>query len=285
MKLKDILVHLDGSAHSDVRLQAAVRLAAAHGAHLIGLHVAEVMSPVALAGGGVERDFYDLSLTEWRREVAAEVATTRDSFEKALSSEALSGEWCAVEGTVAEVTAAHANCADITILAQHTEERFNLGTVRWLVEQVLLTSGRPVLLLPEAGRPATFGPGTRVLIGWDGSRAAVRAVHDALPLLRQAAAVTILSIGTDAEDHAAIPLTPATDLAPHLARHGVQVEAAHAPQHARNPADILLEHAANDGSDLLVTGGFGHSRLREFVLGGATREVLAAAKIPVLLAH
>jgi nucleotide-binding universal stress UspA family protein len=243
------------------------------------------MAPVALVGGGVDRDFYDLSFSEWQRETTEQAKVVEAAFDTALSASGVSGEWRATQGVVADTVASHASCADLTILAANTEEKFNLGSVRWLVEQVLLTSGRPVLLLPEPAPVAAASPGAHVLVGWDGSRVAVRAVHDALPLLKTAASVTVLTIDAEHAGDPEIPITPATDLAPHLARHGVRVEAAHAPPGDLSPVEVLLRYATEHGSDLLVAGGYGHSRIRELVLGGATRQLLADVRIPVLLSH
>src|SRR5206468_1617267 len=141
---------------------------------------------------------------------------------------------------------------------------------------------RPVLVLPYAGRFETVG--RRVLVGWNARREAARAVHDALPLLRQAESVTVLAIDPvrGAHGHGE---EPAADLALHLARHGLQVTARQTDSAGLDPADVLLNTAADEGADLIVVGGYGHSRVREVVLGGVTRRLLRTATVPVLISH
>jgi nucleotide-binding universal stress UspA family protein len=142
-----------------------------------------------------------------------------------------------------------------------------------------MSAGRPVLMVPYAGRfPDT---GKRVLIAWNAGREAARAVTDAMPLLSKAQSVEVVAFG-EGGDHGEVP---GADLALFLARHGVKATAAR--QHAPG-VDIgnqILSRAADVNADLIVMGAYGHSRLRELALGGATRSVLDAMTVPVLMAH
>jgi nucleotide-binding universal stress UspA family protein len=153
---------------------------------------------------------------------------------------------------------------------------------RQLAEQLVLASGRPVLLIPYIGAGATMGE--RVVIGWDASREAARAVSDALPILERAASVVVVTINPRQRDFGHGEM-PGTDIALHLARHGVKVEVQRVETRDMDVGNALLSHLAGQSADLLVMGGYGHSRLREIVLGGATRTVLGDMTVPVLMSH
>jgi nucleotide-binding universal stress UspA family protein len=155
-----------------------------------------------------------------------------------------------------------------------------IATQTALAEAVVFSSGRPVLLFRGgAARPRAF---RRILVAWDGGRAAIRAVTDALPLLRQAQEIRILTILGDKPEAVG---GQATELLRHLAAHGVQAEAEEYTTAGESAGKILERVADERGFDLLVMGAYGHSRLREFFLGGATQHILTAPAIPVLLSH
>jgi nucleotide-binding universal stress UspA family protein len=151
-----------------------------------------------------------------------------------------------------------------------------------VVEQALFSSGRPVLVVPHSGRFEAVG--RTVLIGWNASREAARAANDALPLIAGAESATVLVVnpseapgGDGAEPGAAIAL--------HLARHGLRATAEHVVAPQVDDGEMLLNQAADLGADLLVVGAYGHSRLRELVLGGVTRTLLRQMTIPVMMSH
>ena len=164
------------------------------------------------------------------------------------------------------------------MLGQDDPESDNTG----VLETVLFDSGRPVLAIPFAGSLPTIGK--RVLVGWNASREASRALHDALPLLAKAESATVFlanpkgGLGAHGEE-------PGADIARHLARHGVKVNVAKAVADDVSDSALLLNHASDMGADLLVMGAYGHSRLREFILGGVTRSLLREMTVPVLLSH
>jgi nucleotide-binding universal stress UspA family protein len=146
-------------------------------------------------------------------------------------------------------------------------------------ETAIFGSGRPTLLVPEEMPVATFG---HVMIGWDGSRVAARAVADARDFLRRAQVITIASV----TDEKPLPEEdPGSRLAEYLTRHGIQTTVAGVQSHGRPIAQSLQEHAREIGADMLVMGAFGHSRIRDFVLGGATSGILRQLRLPVLLSH
>jgi nucleotide-binding universal stress UspA family protein len=149
-----------------------------------------------------------------------------------------------------------------------------------IIEAALFDSGRPVLVIPYIQREGFKLD--RVMVCWDGSRSAARAVADALPLLVRAKQVEIVLVSSEPAKSDEIP---GADIAHHLARHGLKVELRRIVSADVDATNMLLSHAADIGSDFLVMGGYGHSRLREFVLGGVTRGMLASMTLPTLMSH
>lgn len=149
-----------------------------------------------------------------------------------------------------------------------------------MAEGLVFEAGRPVLLLPErGGAPLRFD---HVVIGWDGSRAAARALADALSFCQTAAKVTIASVTKDKDLSKA---APSSDVVRHLGRHGIAAEAVEIPADGSNAGLVLQSYCERSGADLLVMGAYGHSRVREFVLGGATRSVIEDPKLSIFLSH
>jgi nucleotide-binding universal stress UspA family protein len=279
--LKDLLVHLDGSEHAVARLDFAAGLAARHGAHLIGLHAVEGGLPAGLTSdmGGAS---LGLLLAELRAAAEADAARMRLAFEDRVRRDGLQGEWRESMGMPPEAVALHARYADLAVLGQPEPGSAQAAMNEMILEAVLFTAGRPVLMLPYAGH-FTPAPET-VLVGWNASREAARAVHDALPLMQAAGQVRVLAVNPrqGIGGHGEVP---AADIALHLARHGVAATAQHATAKEVRESDVLLNSAADLGAGLLVMGAYGHSRLREMVLGGVTRGILARMTLPVLLSH
>jgi nucleotide-binding universal stress UspA family protein len=149
-----------------------------------------------------------------------------------------------------------------------------------LIEAALFQSGRPVVVVPYIQKTAlALG---RVLVAWDGGQTAARAVGDALPFLKRAEAVEIVIVATS---RARQDETAGTDMARHLARHDLRVDVRRIVANDVDVANMILSHASDSGADFIVMGGYGHSRLREFILGGATRGILQQLTLPVLMAH
>lgn len=281
MALKDILVHLDAreEAGADSRLDIAVGLARRHGAHLIGLHVVDVAIPAGIVGDPGGTGYAELY--EALRDAAVEAASRVEArFRERIRRDGVAGEWRCAEGFTAEAVTLHARYADLAILGQH--DPAGPGTGAGAVTETLFGAGRPVLVVPHAGRFAEAG--RRVLVAWNASREAARAVNDALPILRTAEAVTVLAVNPE-RGIAGHGEEPAADIALHLARHGVRATAEQVTAPDLPDAEALLNALAERGADLLVMGGYGHSRLREFVLGGVTRTLLRSMTAPVLLSH
>ena len=165
-----------------------------------------------------------------------------------------------------------------SVLAQ--SEPGKLPARELIIEAALFESGRPVLVVPyiQSGGLKL----DRVLVAWDGSRNAARAIADALPLLARAKAVEVVVVAGEPGKSDELP---GADIAHHLARHGLKVNLQKIVSPEVDVPNTLLSHAADAGTDFIVMGGYGHSRLREFVLGGATRGVLASMTVPVLMSH
>ncbi len=172
--------------------------------------------------------------------------------------------------------------SDLVVMGQADPRRRDTAILQEEIEAVLMRAGRPVLILPYAGRFEL--PPTRVLIGWNGSREATRSVHDALPLLKRAKTVTVLSVATDPSDDWEGEIG-AVDIAAHLAHHGVTVTLSRTVAAGVPEASALLNEASDLGIGLLVTGAYGQTPMRERVLGGVTRSLLEGMTVPVLMSH
>ncbi|MFO1075395.1 MAG: universal stress protein [Geminicoccaceae bacterium] len=280
MTVKDLLVHVDANPNAGKRLEAAMVLAESFRAHLSVLAlVAEPFVP-AIEGVHIPQHLLEQQLEAAEREAEAVLAAARATAER----RGIAIETRRETGTIDQLPALlarQARHADLTLVGQPDLERQGVDDAL-LVEAAFMDSGRPALVIPYIG--ARIMPPKRVLLGWDGSREASRAAHDALPLLTQALAVTLLVV--DPQRHAdRLGEQAGADLAAHLARHGVRVEVKTVASGGLAIGDVILAQMSDEAADLLVMGGYGHSRLREFVLGGVTRRLLEHMTCPVLLAH
>ena len=276
MAYKNLLVHIDdGKACAD-RIQAAIALAQAHEAHLIGLYIAT--DPVL--PGNVRAEMPAQFLAVLEDQLAERTETAKARFIEVVERAGLSAECRATHcpGTgIAEVIELHARYTDLVVLGQPDESR---EPENHTAEDVVLSSGRPALVVPYIGAAKTIGE--RVMVAWDAGREAARAVHDALPVLERAKSVVVLVINPRRGNHGA---EPGADIALHLARHGIKVQAQNIKVKDISVADALLSRLADQGIDLLVMGAYGHSRLRELVLGGVTRQIFQEMTVPVLMSH
>lgn len=278
MSFKDILVHADSTAASAVRLRSGLALARRFGARLSGLHVvSDPEVPPYFKPSAVER------IAALYRESAREAAVLAEAnFREATKSIEIATAWLSAEGDVAQVLAERARFADLLLIGQcDTENPPSLAAFS-LAEKVVFGAGTPTLVIPSDG--AFNNIGRHVLVAWDGSREAARAVHDAMPLLQTAERVSLLAVDSDRQGHVH-PTANAAEAAAHLARHSVLTEPIEILSGEQNVTDILLGHVTNLGVDLLVMGAYGHPRLLEFVLGGTTQALLERAAVPILMSH
>ncbi|HXP74224.1 MAG TPA: universal stress protein [Stellaceae bacterium] len=279
MSFKEIMVTLEPGAGLERRMLHAADLALSHEAHLVGLSVIEPLNLAGYFSPGLEA----VIEIEERHLQAAENAARKveAAFQAICARLGISSEWRLGKGDAADVTVEHARYVDLTIVGQVNPESPPPGTAATLPERVALTSGRPVLVIPYVGRYETVG--SRVLVSWNRTREAVRAVNDALPMLKRAQRVTVLSINPERGDVASNP--PGADVAHHLARHGVTVETSYTVAQDIAVGSAILSRASDLGADLIVMGCYGHSRFRELILGGASREILGHMTVPVLMSH
>ena len=281
MSYKTLLVVLDDSKECAGRMALAANLASRMQAHLVGLFVITLPKVPAFIEGQLNPEIF----AQQRRDGAAAVERVRARFESVGSKNGLSMEWRYAEGQVGERVNLHALYADLVIVGQSNDDTLGAyGTAAGVPEQVALGAGRATLVVPYAGHFETIG--TRVVVAWDARREAARAVNEAMPLLKEADHVAVVSINPKSGDaegkHGEVA---GADLALLLARHGVTVQTHRIVAKSIAPADVLLNQVADEAADLLVMGAYGHSRLRETILGGVTRHILAHMTVPVLLAH
>jgi nucleotide-binding universal stress UspA family protein len=274
--IKNIVVNLSIGTPRDVAGDFAISVASSFNAHLSG--IAAAYEPIV---SGSVFDIAPVSaLEQYRAENCKAAETARAAFETASGRAGISADARVINATVADAAGAFGRIArayDLSIVAQARpdgdlpEELF--------VEAALFGSGRPVLVVPYIQK--TGFKLDRVMVCWDGSRNAARAVADALPLLRRAGAVEVVTIDTIERRNE----VPGADIAMHLARHDIKTGLKSIVDKTSDVASTILSYAADASTDLIVMGGYGHSRLREFVLGGATRGMLGAMTVPTLMAH
>ncbi|KJK18716.1 hypothetical protein UB46_34055 [Burkholderiaceae bacterium 16] len=279
MSYATIMVILDPSRRSYHRIEIAAQLAARHKATLVGMFACHRPEPAwvyRLPDGARYLD-----ALQARYEEDGEIV--RRSFEGATEELPITAQWQAFDGLPLAIGQREARLADLLVVGQDDPADPTAFVAEGFVESIVLASGRPVLAIPRVGRFNTVG--SRVLIAWDGGREAARAIHDALPFLRQAEAVTIATCTV--EGKAADPWnTPAQYAATWLAAHGVTAAVCNLPVTTLADAgERLLSEAADLEADLIVAGAYGHNRFREVMLGGVTRTLLEAMTIPVLFSH
>jgi nucleotide-binding universal stress UspA family protein len=277
MSLKDVLVHVGTDAACPSRVEVAARLAAWHDAHLTGLHVMAFPPIPGYIAAELPRQVHEIQARHLR-EHAEQARHLFDSAVRAAGAPRV--EWRVEEGDILETARRHGRYFDLVVVGQGIDVDDPTGALAVLPEELALSIGRPVLVIPRYGTFAALGD--RVLVGWNASREAARAVNDALPLLQRAQQVTVLSV--DPGDHPDQRL-PGADITLHLARHGVNAVADQTRGADISVGDVILSRAADVGADLIVCGAYGHSRLREMVLGGATRHQLQHMTVPVLMSH
>ncbi len=274
--IKDLLVNVAIGINDDATLDYALGLARLFDAHAAGVAFAYEAIPPAMLMDDVPPSWIE----EFRGEAeeAAKAAVGRLNAAAARAGIAVEARW---------LSASFAGTADVF---GRMARRFDLSVVRQaepgkntpaplIIEAALFETGRPLVVVPYIQKGAVKLD--HAMVCWDGSRSAARAVSDAMPLLERAATVELVMV----VEHGKSDEHPGADMAQHFARHGVAVEVKQIVAPDAKPADVLLSHAADSAADFLVMGGFGHSRLREFVLGGVTRTILETMTIPTLMSH
>ena len=274
MTYRDILVHVSRDRRTPARLDAAIGLAEHCRGRVTGVYVLPYPSLPTYAG---TFEIPDDVLEDVSRQQRNWAADAERAFRERTAEKAVPSEWLLQAGDPIEAVTTRAHCADITIVGQSDPD--DPRSIRGLADGVVLSAGGPVLVWPCAG---SFGvdPVT-VMVAWNDTREAKRALADALPFLQRAGKVIVF--GIDEGDSKRIAVT---DVSAHVARHGVSVETMHTVASSGIDTGGLLLSAVGDvGVDLLVMGAYGHRRMRELLLGGATRDILREMTVPVLMSH
>lgn len=275
---KTILVHVDASERSVARVEAAARLALSNEAHLVGTALTGLsafMFPATMLDASMPPIVFPV---EELRAAAERTLDAFDSRARAIGVQSL--ERRCLDDDVGASLCLQARYADLVVISQLRPGELAPYVQPDFPQYVALNSPRPVLVLPADHAGDEIGK--RVTVAWNGSAEAVHAIASALPLLRRAEQVNLLVIlAADAADHGE---QPGGDMALYLARQGVKVEVV-VLLGDDNDGQQLMSFAADKGSDLIVMGAFGHSRLREFVMGGFTRTALRSSPVALWMAH
>ena len=280
--LRDLVVPITNTAGDADAVAVAIALATHQNAHLALLEFVNLPMPLAGPWGNGE-----LALGEIYDSFRVEAETDAAAWRERLSREAiaLSSEVRIVESLYTESSssaALHARYSDMAVMTMGTGQVRDTTIVRDFFTSLLLESGRPVLLVPSG---FAWRPARHVVVAWQPTREATRALHDAMPLLQMADSIDVLEIG-ETRGEEGDGQQPGADIAAHLARHGLNVRVVVRPWHVDSIALALQRHAQDSGAELIVAGGYGHSRFREWVLGGVTRDLLSSTcKVPILFSH
>jgi nucleotide-binding universal stress UspA family protein len=280
MSYKTIVAHCDGRESAGRRLEVAVALAERFSAHLVGVHAKPpFVPPVYMENGFDMAPLYEM----YQDGLATETKAARAAWDRVLKGRHQPSEWRTLDGPADDVLSLSARYADLVVVSQ--TERSTSGDVQTppsVPETVALASGRPVLTVPHVGLEKPIC-GT-VMLCWNASRESARAASDAMPFLQAARKVIVLLVEPKSSDtgHGE---EPGADVATWLARHGVTVVVQREVAADSDAGNVILSRAADYDVDLIVMGIYGHSRVREMVLGGVSRTLLATMTVPVLMAH
>lgn len=276
MQIRDILLCVDPIRPDSVLIDNAVTFASKHEANLTGLYAIEISDFPGYVQAQLPREVLD----NYRKTYFEEAEKAEAAFREACTSAGIHWDWRSVEGERAQSVIDNGRLSDLVMLAGGQDD--DGWPAAESAGRIMLECGRPVLLLPAA--PIAEDTGSRVLVAWNGRREAVRAVHDALPLLESAEWVKIVMVNPDtgSPDYGDLP---GSELCRHLARHDVKAEAQEVRARGKSDGAALLDLAEEESADLIVMGAYGHARWRELVIGGVTDHVLRHAKLAVFLSH
>ena len=279
MTYKSIVVHVDHSDACRQRVALAIELAQSQQAHLTGVATTGVSNHPYGGGSNAVGMYYEAATTELRE--IAQLAV--ESFKRQVAQAGLHSAECriATEEANAALTL-QGHYADLVVLSQSNPDIRGVAAASVLPQHVLLHVARPVLLVPYAGKFSHIGQ--QVMVAWDSGRESSRAVADALPILKLAAKVHVIVFNGKKGSPDGHGPHPGTEIALYLARHGVKVEVSQ-EETSIDIGSALLSRMSDYGSDMLVMGGYGHSRFRETILGGITRTILEHMTVPVLMSH
>jgi nucleotide-binding universal stress UspA family protein len=273
---KTILLCLNEIASNDQAIAAARQLANAFKAHVTGLYVIPAVQIYPVAGMDAPPQIYEGNRVFFEQSRSL----VQEKFEKAMRADGLSFGFEVVDGgssNIASDVIEAARGTDMVVMVPSQTDGGS-GIEADLAERVVMQAGRPVLLMP-AGKKTDLKLDD-IVVAWDGGREAARATFDALPLLLMAKKVWVFGV-----DEAKRGMEPEADIAESLSRHGIKAEITHVSSDGMNTGETLLRAAKDHGAGLLVMGAYGHSRVAEFIFGGATRHMLRHVTMPILMSH
>lgn len=275
MNLTSILVYVDNTKRSERSLAAAAKLAREHDAHLIGLTVRPPVAIPTYASVHVPQEVFEM----YEKDLDEQMSAAKAQFDHAveLAGWQARSEWATARGDIGVAMCTEGRAVDLIVMGQENEADDPMQ-YRGVPDYVILESGRPVLLVPYIGRFENFGK--RVVVGWNGSRESARALKDALPFLNKASEVEIICVNPPAEEELF-----GADAARFLAQHGINARVSREIAKDITPEDVLLNSVADSEADLLVLGAYGHSRIRELILGGVSNHILSRMTTTVLMSH
>lgn len=280
--IRSIVVPNTATAGDVDALNAAIDLATDLGAHLLVLEIVNLPVPATGAWGFMP----DAAMNDVYQRLRGKAEDNAARLRAKLEPEPLSSEVRAVEALFVEPYRMAADCAraaDLVVVAGGGADNGEAKITHAYFASLLLESGRPVLVVPPHCDVAL--PPRHVVVGWRPSREATRALHDGLPLLLSAETVDVVMVepaGAEPDEEEDLP---GMDVVAHLARHGIAANRVVREPLGRSVGSVLLEHAQQSQAQLIIAGGYGHSRLREWAMGGVTRELLNNATLPVLYSH
>jgi nucleotide-binding universal stress UspA family protein len=283
MTYKTIVLNLNHESRIAELVAAAASVARPAEAHLIGLYVMPPLfmpSDVIMPMGA---EFYDQQIAEHK----AQAERIKEIFERQTGGEPFVAEWrCYGDAgsayqSVADGVVAQSRAAELMIVSQALDGNAP-PMLTDIPERVAVESGRPVLIIPVSWRPTAFGD--KITVAWNNTKESSRAAFDALPFLRRASSIRLLTAGNQTDEDGS-NIIPAADIAETLARHGFKIDVSMVEDAGRNAGPALMARIVADGADMLVMGAYGHSRLRQFILGGTTRDILKTMTVPVLMSH
>lgn len=279
MSYKTILVYFNNDKQASRLIGAATNMASQQEAHVVGLFVTPRVPVYPEVGPGMTGELLKAHEALYREESDA----IREKFESAMKGQSFSAEWRHVSAGYYQASGEiieHARMADILIVPQTDPENPD-PNYAGVAEDLLIGCGRPVFIVPAYGEHGMFGK--NVMVAWNGSRESARAVFDALPILKRAESVRVLSV--ESKDFDGSKNVPGAEIATMLSRHGVICDVAVSAGSSLHPGDELLARLADANCDLLVMGAYGHSRVTEFVFSGVSRHMLRNMTVPLLMSH
>lgn len=278
MSYRDILVHLTLDPRNAARTQLAIAMARRFGARVSGLYTVPPPNVPYYMGEYIPTELIQKQMDEAQKSSVG----AKEQFLAICSNAGIDHRWLSSDLAPVEALRLSSRASDVALVGQPDPNPSDPAAIPYgtdvLPHELALQAGRPILAVPHSGDVGDVG--RRVLVAWNGKREAARALHDAMPLLRGAEVVHIVTVNAERKGR-----TPLAEIAGHMQRHGLRLETAVVNTNGQKVGLALLAEAQARNCDLMVMGAFGHSRLREMVFGGVTESVLANMSLPVLLSN